>query len=226
MDANSLGILAISVDWEFIKEVTELTLSFITTGAVVVAAWIGSKGIDSWRKESVGKRRIELCEEVLELFYQSKDSIMHMRSPLSFGGEGSTRKAEENETKKEKEARDRAYILFERYDAHKELFSKIHSLRYRFMAQIGPDEIKPFEDLRQVINDLFMAARMLSELWSITKQWIGPDEKQKHFEDIKKYEQIFWWYGKQDPIVPRIDKIISDIENICNKVITGKKSNN
>lgn len=39
-----------------------------------------------------------------------------------------------------------------------------------------------------------------------------------------KYEAIFWdGYGDdEDPINPKLDKCISDIETICNSIISGQ----
>lgn len=102
---------------------------------------------------------MELAEEVLSLFYQARDVIREIRSPFGYGGEGSTRKSSPTESPEEKAALDNAYVAIERYSKHKELFSKIYAVRYRFMAQFGTDKVKPFDDLNRVINQIIMASR-------------------------------------------------------------------
>jgi hypothetical protein len=60
--------------------------------SVLVASLVAIRGIQAWRREFVGKRRIELAEEVLALFYQAKDAIGWIRFSLCCTTESSTRK--------------------------------------------------------------------------------------------------------------------------------------
>ena len=105
----------------------------IASGAVIY-------GVNAWRREFIGRRRIELAEEALVLFYEAKDALRWIRSPGGFVGEGQTRKPRENETPEEKEIFDHAYIVIERYNKQQELFNKIHAMRYRYMAKFGTQE--------------------------------------------------------------------------------------
>jgi hypothetical protein len=84
---------------------------FLKDLSIIVASCTAIYGIGSWRREYVGKKRAELAEEALCHFYEARDAIQHIRNPFSRGGEGSTRKADENETPEQKEAFDRAYVL-------------------------------------------------------------------------------------------------------------------
>jgi hypothetical protein len=36
-------------------------------------AYIGYRGLTKWREERIGKRRVELAEDVLADFYQARD---------------------------------------------------------------------------------------------------------------------------------------------------------
>lgn len=201
-------------------------MELISNISVVIASCVAIYGINAWRREFRGKRRIELAEDVLALFYEAQDVIRAIRSPLAFGGEGSTRKPQDNETPKVKKARDDAYVVVERYQKRQELFSKIHSMRYRFMAQIDCEAAKPFEDLRGIVNELFGAARRLARLWTTDISSLKSEEQQKqHFEKQQKYELIFWEsYDEHDPINPRLDKVVSDMESICRGIITANGS--
>ncbi|MCX5638581.1 MAG: hypothetical protein NTX52_12955, partial [Planctomycetota bacterium] len=146
-----------------------------------------------------------------------------VRSPLGFGGEGTTRKPQEDETPTQKSARDAAYVVFERFEPHQELFSKLHAMRYRFMAQIGREAANPFDDLRKIRLEIFSAARRLSRLWAEDVSSLLDEQQSQHFEKREKYEAIFWdTFDENDPINPRLDKAISDIENICRPIIMEK----
>jgi hypothetical protein len=115
--------------------------------AVIIASCTAIYGISSWRREFVGRRRIELSEEILVLFYEARDAIRFMRSPLGYVGEGGSRPFKEGELADEKEIRDQAYVLVERFNKREEIFSKIQASRYRFMAQFGNEAAQPFDDL-------------------------------------------------------------------------------
>jgi len=94
-------------------------------------------GVDAWRREYVGKRKIDLAEDVLTLFYQARDAVGRIRTPWHQNEEGKTRKPGEYETPEQKELLDRAYVIFERYEKEQEIFNKLVVIRYRFMARFG-----------------------------------------------------------------------------------------
>ena len=76
----------------------------ITAVSVAIAAIAFVAGISAWKREFIGKRRIELAEDVLALFYETQDAIREIRNPASFSGEGKTRKRDENEREEERNA--------------------------------------------------------------------------------------------------------------------------
>ncbi len=99
-------------------------------GAAVIAVY----WIDSWRREHVGRRSIDLAEEALALFYEARDVIVAIRFPLAFMDETSEVKRNDGEIEDAYIARKRAAIVPVRFERNKDLFSRIHALRYRFMA--------------------------------------------------------------------------------------------
>jgi hypothetical protein len=131
--------------------------------SIIGAAFMAIYGINAWQREFVGKRRLELAEETLSLFYQARDAIASMRHPFSFGGEGSSRKAGAHESPAMKESLDQAFVLAERYNSHSELFSKISSLRFRFMAMLGEQAAQPFSALAEILGKIQVAAN--TRMW-------------------------------------------------------------
>jgi len=103
------------------------------------------------------------------LFYEGRDAIRHIRNPFAHGGEGKTRKAGDAETPEQKEAYDKAYVVFERFNTHIELFNKLHSMRYRFMTQFGAESGKPFEDFKKITNKILVSLknkrRFFGKVW-------------------------------------------------------------
>ena len=111
-------------------------LSLIKDISVIGASFTAIYGISAWRREIRGKRLMELSEDALSMFYEVYDVVNYMRSPGGYSDEGKSRESEENETEREKNARDRAYVMFERYNQSQETFNQLYSMRYRFMAQL------------------------------------------------------------------------------------------
>lgn len=199
-----------------------ITMEFIKDLSVVIGLWVVFYKIAAWQLEHRGKRNIELAEETLALFYEAKDVIAWIRSPLSFSGETDSIKQGENEDKDEFDARKRASIIFVRYNQNKELFNKIQSQRYRFMAQIGKEKTKPYDDLGKIIKEVITAAHLLAMLWP-ERYFRTEEEKIRHSEKIEKAQKVFWnTFSDEDPINPKVDKVITDIENICKNIIMAK----
>jgi len=190
--------------------------------SIIIAAWAVIIGVNAWRREYVGKRRLELAEEVLALFYEARDVIRYIRNPFSFVGEGSTRNAAPNESPEEKQLTDNAYVVFERYNKRQDLFNKLYSMRYRYMARFGRDSAKPFDDMHKIVNEIFISARMLPHYWKEQGQRDRKNDQefQRHLEEMHKHEAIFWEMSPdKDPIMPRVNAVISDIEAQSNRII-------
>jgi len=190
--------------------------------SLLIGIWVAIYSIDSWRREHTGKRQIELAEETLGLFYQARDAIAYIRFPANFDGETSNIEPEEKETENEFKARINANVVFTRYNEHRELFNKIHSMRYRFMAQIGKGDAKQFEELRSILNEIFLSAQILAKLWprdhfKTDAQW------RSYHSHVRKHEAIFWdCMNVDDEINNKLDQVIREMEYICKNIISGQ----
>lgn len=192
----------------------------ITAISVAIAAGTFFFGVQAWKREFIGKRKIELVETVLALFYEAEDAIRDIRSPFSYGGEGKSRNKSEDESKEESVLLDRAYIVFERYRSYEKLFSELRSLKYRMMAMFGPSAGRHFDELKRVVNDIFLAAEMLgTHYWQRQgRAEMDKVEFKQHLKEKHEYEAIFWYRGeKRDTIGPRVHDIIVHLEDIAEK---------
>lgn len=190
--------------------------------SLLIGIWVAIYGIDSWRREHTGKRQIELAEDTLALFYEAADAISHIRHPASFGHELKDVERGESESDAAYEARKNASIVFIRYNLYQETFNKLHAMRYRFMAQIGKDKAKAFDDLRGVVNSIHMSANMLARLWP-RNSFPSGCAWDSHRATVERYEAIFWeGLEADDPIKPKVAAAIQEIEAVCRDVIAGK----
>lgn len=98
-------------------------------------------------------------------------------------------------------------------------------MRYRFMAVFGQESSTPFDDLWKVTQDIMLAARTLSWLWLLEeRRQMSDQELEKHRKKIKQAEAIFWEDADPDPIAPRVDIIVEEIENICGGIIRQRSN--
>ena len=197
---------------------------FLKDLSIIIASCTAIYGIGSWRREYVGKKQAELAEEALCLFYEARDAVQHIRNPFSNANEGCSRKTDENESPEQKDAYDRAYVLIERFNTHIELFNKMHSIRYRFMAQFGTDAGKPFEDFRKILNIIQASAQSLAIAWADNYRYLRTKKKEAaDYDFITSQENIFWeGLPEEDTIKLNVEKCIDDIEKICRPIIDNK----
>lgn len=193
----------------------------IQQASIIVGIFVAIYGINAWKREHVGKRKLELAEDTLALFYEAIDAIEHMRHPFSFPSETDSIARFESESDDEFTARRDAYVVFQRYQQYKELFSKLHASRYRFMSQIGKDQAEPFNQLRELVHEINISAVRLSKLWAKSPPH-NTEQFEKHYEQVEKYEAIIWDGFEDDPIKPQLKKIIEDMENTCAAIVSRK----
>lgn len=215
MDSNNVNITV-----EIIKALPTIVASV----AAIVASGVAIYGINSWRLEFKGKRDIELAEEVLELFYRAQDAIRAIRSPLGHESEGQKvierLKVEGNESK----ISIQMAVLLERFEEREEIFQKLHALRYRFIARFGKDKAKPFDDVKQSINTMFISAKMLFILKKSKKDGeLDMEDKPLVNEKIRKYEaDLTWGDDEREKIAPMVEAAVKQIEETCRKIIGSR----
>jgi hypothetical protein len=198
-------------------------LGVLQAGAVITASVVGFRGISAWRREFIGRRRIELAEEVLCLFYQAKDVVEFIRFPAGYASEASGRKAEPNETAEQKRILDDAYVTEERYNRNSELFSRIRTLRYRVMAQFGKASAAPFDELKSILDEILVALRQWVRLSKVNEKiFTTPESLSAHHKRIEGCENTVWGATENDPIQRRLAEMTTQAERLCEPYITGR----
>src|SRR6478752_4989395 len=160
----------------------DLLFSIIQSVAVVIASATAIFGITSWRREAKWKRKYELAEEVLSIFYECSEKIMMIRSVFGHSLEGKTRKKNENESPEESQILDNAYVFIERYEREKESFIKLFTLKFRFMAIFGKESGESFDEIRKIINTIILAANRLG-----TQYWKNQGRKSFRGTEFEKH---------------------------------------
>ncbi|GAB3547547.1 hypothetical protein GCM10027343_26820 [Noviherbaspirillum agri] len=168
--------------------------------SIATACWAIISGIGAWKREFIGKRQIELAEQVLAKFFEVKDAIAFIRNPFSSSDEGMSREKRAGESAEESELLDRGYIVVERYTKKESIFADFNTFKYKFMASFGPQTEQIFVDKNKALNSIFISARMLAtHYWQRQgRMSIENDEFQKHLDEMHRHEGIFWDIGSDD----------------------------
>lgn len=201
-----------------------ISMNIVQALSIIIASGVAIYGINAWRRELKGKKEHDLAEEVLALSYECKDKLRAIRNPGSFGGEGKSRKPEPHETPETTKQLNMAYVTFERYHSYQETFNRLFSLRYRFMALFGATAAQPIEEIRLSLNDIFVSAHMLADLWTRKTPSFSSDKKEnEYYEGIQKHQKVIWGnFGGSDEFDQKINSIIAKLEDFCSKIL--KKS--
>lgn len=193
----------------------------LQTVSVVIAAATFVYGISSWRRTVIGQKRVDLAVEGIIAFREVEQAFREIRSPFAAGDEGATRTPRIGESETEAKLNQQAYVAVERMNARAEKFSRLQSLRHQFEAYYGKEALIPFDDVLAIRNDIIRASYRLEIHWKQQGEPFAIQEAfEVHLEKMHAAEAIFWeGYGDPDPIVPRLDRLMKQVDDICRDVI-------
>jgi hypothetical protein len=205
-------------------------IELVSNLATVVAAGTAVWGIRAWRDEHVGRRRIDLAEEVLAIVYEARDVLEAVRSPLGHADEGETRQGSDEEIDTETAMLNQAFVQVERCNRRQDLFAQLRSLRYRFMAQHGGDSRKLFEELEAIRRSLRKPFYSLQTRIRALRQKCKGMEKTQYDEELNKLWEA--WQEEQDShfdehgndlVLEKADAIVQRFEETCRQAIGVQK---
>ena len=188
----------------------------VTAIAAVIGATIAILGYRKWHPESVGKRKIELAEDILADFYRAEEVIRWARFPGGLAGEGGTRQAPERETPHDKELRDAIYRTIERLQNEKELFSGLLAKKYRAMAYFGQGATKPFTDLKEIHDRIFRGAILLVR----PRDELPPQALRDEWETAIGWRSM----SDNDDIAKEVRDVVENVEAFYGRWLMRKSS--
>jgi hypothetical protein len=187
----------------------------LLTGIATVLAGIAAlAGLNAWRRETVGRRKAELAEEVLAQFYHARDILTWARFPVGpapalLGAPGPVA----GETAEDASEKRRMYAPVERLAQESQIFSELQATRYRFMAYFGEESSRPFDELRALQSEVVIAADKL-----VRAQ--GKPETQDIRQSRGHLESaIGWGAAAEDRIAHRLERAVREIEAVCRPLI-------
>jgi hypothetical protein len=195
--------------------------NIIQAVSVALASLAIIVGVDAWRREFIGKRKIELAEDVLHAFYEARDAIARIRAPVMTQAEVEEVR-EEFKDNASSPAAEQARAVFTRYDKESDVFNRLHAMRYRVMARISNSAAQPFEDLQRIVKDIWWSSRMLQDRYWPRQGHVAmtEEEKKKHRDEMFAHKAVIWGrFDPQDPVQSRVETVVANIETLFRPVI-------
>jgi len=189
----------------------------ITALAAVLGVLIAKAGLNTWRRETIGKRKAELAEAILSDFYEAYDIIADARFPSGADGEGEgkTRERAEDEAPEDSHDLDSYYRAIERLNRKSELFAQLHARRYRYQAMFGLATAHPFVELFKIREEIFFASRQLILYYNKEGTSALPKRREEWIATLG----LDYNHG---PMNERLDALVKAVEETCRPVISEK----
>lgn len=204
--------MGIICNLSFWKDILVIVASIATVIAVIFAI----RGINIWKKQLKAKRKLDISEDALALFYEVKDIFKYIRNPFIVSGQINESEQRDIVKKQIKSA----YITFKRYNIQREFFQKLVKTKYRYRVYFGKENLKPFNEIEKIIDDLLRASDMLGYFISLDhKDYRTKEDKFDDYIKQKELRKITMEYDEYDKINKRIDESIEEVEKFCLKII-------
>ena len=202
------------MDWSWFLDKAPAAISafrdLVVAGAAVSTATVGWKALNKWRDETVGKRRLEVAEETLSAFYQVQETIYDARAPFIAASEMVKEEGVPDEV-----VGNSAYGPIRRLRQSFDHIRDLRTKRHRFAALFGREATKPWDEIEAVLNEINAASEAILMLRG--EHIPAKDTNAKFYQEQR---QILARRMDEDPITPRVDAAVKEIETICRPVIS------
>lgn len=202
-----------TIDWAWVADkvpaiitgAKDLTLA----GAAVCTTAFAWQALDKWRTETIGKRRLELAEDVLFGFYQVREIIQDARTALV-----DAREMVREEGVPDDIARSAHYAPMRRLRNSFDKIVELRAQRHRFAAVFGIEATAPWNEIERVLSDMDAAS---DALLRNRHEHVPPTDPSAEF--YHKQRRILARRSEGDPITPRLDAAVAQVEAVCAPLI-------
>ncbi len=194
--------------WETIVVILKEMSSMSDLGLLFIAMY----GLHSWRREYVYKRRVELAEEILIMFYKMKETISWIRSPVLLDYEESELEQQLKTASSDNKKCPIYYLAPKlRIQKAKDLISSFSAMKYIAMIKLDAKLLDKFNEINEILHQI-----------SVNSLWLFRDYRSVSLVEVRKAEQVIWETPTKrevDEISSQIIRNIEQVEKICKKYI-------
>jgi len=182
--------------------------------SIAVTAVFAILGLRAWRRQLLGRRKIEIAEGTLLATYKVQEAMAYIRNPGALVG-ASTRERQSDEPEGLARLRDSYFVPLERMQKTSGDFAEFEKMQLLCQVYFGPEAGQPFERVKTARHTVSVAARMLLQ----TAGEYGMDSDSNRKLVAKWYSHIWEGYGVEgaqpDELTDTVTRAVADIEAMC-----------
>ncbi len=201
------------MDWSEVGEIIKAVAPIFTAGAACTGAWIGWRGLEKWRTETLGKRQAEIAEATLATVYEMEEIIRTARGPLVLAHEMAKKEGVPDEI-----ATNANYAPEARLLEHQEFFARFRAQKYAFAALFGLEATKPLDELWQCRLEINWAVDDLLRNKEMSRENAG----HRAFLIARRAIAFRPSKSEDDTLGKRISEQVSSIERTCRPAIEAR----
>jgi hypothetical protein len=205
------GPVAHEMTWTDFGEFAKVLGSLATGGAAVTGAIVAWRGLEKWRAETVGKKKYELAAAVLTDFYEMNEIIRTSRGAFVLAQE-----IQEIAEKGIAEELAASYAPEQRLLKNQEFFARFRARKFEFAAYFGKTAAAHFDEIWKIRLEINWAVHVM-----LQQKEAGQSSRPEDIKLWKSWRAVAFADPREgmDPLVPRLNKIMADVEAICQPAI-------
>jgi hypothetical protein len=182
--------------------------------SVAVTAVFAVIGLRAWRRQLLGRRKIEIAEGTLLATYKIQEAMAYIRNPGALVG-GSTRERQPDESDSVARLRDTYFVPLERMQKTSGDFAEFEKMQLLCQVYFDHEAGQSFERVKKARHTVSVAARMLLQ----TAGEHGMDSASNRKLVAKWCSHIWEGYGVEgaqpDELTEMVSRAVADIEAMC-----------
>jgi len=204
-------------DWVSTAAMMQGSAALIAAIAAIATAFFASRALSAWRGELIGRRKVELAEDILAVAHEASEMIKGSRSPMAFNGEGASLNVGPDVEDDQRRNAEAMYAPAERLGAKPDLWAKIEALRFRARVYFGEPVRTAMAEVLRVRLEVHNASILLAR-----NALRAPAQRVSH--DVQERYEAKIWYADEpdDPLQARLDGAIAVLQLSCGPVISEK----
>jgi hypothetical protein len=192
-----------------VEESIRLAAVILQAVAIIVTAGFAIAGLHSWRRQTLGKRRVEVAEETLVLVHKIRNAITFVRLPVHGPDEGRNRPRSGEQPDFEK-VRDSYYVPIERLRSYDDDFARLERQRFLCETYLSAEAAGPLRILSDTRRSILAAARGL--LAFPTDRPLTAEQ----VADAGRWEAVIWDFSEPgDSIAKGLEAAVRRVEEMC-----------
>ena len=184
------------------------------TGAALVAAYIGLRGLSAWRRQLTGNAEYQLAKNILACVYELRDRVIEVRSPfMSHSSEPDLPKETlENMSREQKDWHAYAQAYQKRWDRIPAVKNRLDVNMWEAEAVWGKDLATKGLELNRMLNTLLFGVQehLQSRNPSNREPRNRPDPAEQAL--LTRRQAVVFSSGSDDKFADELNGVVKDIE--------------